>query len=962
MGRYNTSGSNALAPNDPYNDMDRADYRPKLQVIQGGKTDDSKSSPSSKPQLHVVGKNDGKDTLRDSEDSALSGGQSFFTGSGKSSSKNIKDRIRFKNTKKRIAIIATIIAILGGGATFLSSSHSLLAPAIEKLTTLATDTQNASYTKRQARIMKYMLGGELPVENTWTGAKKYTKMTSYMKKRLKAQGIEVEGSGKKRILKFDGQTITADDFMSKFRDDVKFRDAYMKAKRGRVAGFFDNVAKKIYDKLGITRNLFKNFKQDSDAETSNKKFRDTAKTKFDNNSTDIDTDYKQEKEQTTTDAEGNKVTTTVEENVSDTGIKGDSNNSDASSRSKAKSYVSEMAGKAGKVADGICGLMKVGSMISAAVAANQIYQSINYYMTLMENPSKMMAGDGDESAVNETLNLLTTPTTGTFTNSSDLEIFLNDVSGGDPYTTKGDFEEVEVTGAPIEANGLQMMLAGAPAQKATTNHYSLESTMSSIAKALNMSTAAMYTCMGVDVATSTISLVGTIAAIAAVPATGGLSLVGKLAFDFVVSAGTSIIVSTALSFIVPTVAKYLFTNVFETVTGIPAGEMLARGASAANTRIGRSGSGQSPSSQEEALAYNQVNQEVLAMEAEVDRLNRSPFDITSNNTFLGSIAYKLLPLTTKTSAARSAVSNFSTITRLTTSSIASLTGSALATGENSSYMTTFGECDQLGGINASGDIYCNPITTTDVDLIDMEPDDDQYVEIMTESLEDCDQEGNCTIGDNSGLAKYIVACSERSSPFGIIDQNILGEFQQGNIAVNSTPLIGDIVNLANTGIDAVNLKWATGAACVNSEENEDWETYRYYQRYIEDQRILEQMGAYDDSPNPVTAYLEKYEAEHPLDNSPAGYLARISGLTKENAEIVIAVLEYSNFIENYNPETRIAMNNTTNYKTGEEVAVEIQKGRIYFSKNNFVRHESNTIIASQHIIYADVRNRSYITA
>lgn len=119
-------------------------------------------------------------------------------------------------------------------------------------------------------------------------------MTGYMKKRLKAQGIEVEGHGKKRVLKFNGETISANDFISKFQNDTKFRDAYMKAKRGRVAGFFDNVAKKIYNKLGISRNLFKNFKQSGDSEADMKSFRDTAKSKFDGDTTDITTDHKEQ--------------------------------------------------------------------------------------------------------------------------------------------------------------------------------------------------------------------------------------------------------------------------------------------------------------------------------------------------------------------------------------------------------------------------------------------------------------------------------------------------------------------------------------------------------------------------------------------------------------------------------------------------------------------------------------------
>lgn len=81
--------------------------------------------------------------------------------------------------------------------------------------------------------------------------------------------------------------------------------------------------------------------------------------------------------------------------------------------------------------------------------------------------------------------------------------------------------------------------------------------------------------------------------------------------------------------------------------------------------------------------------------------------------------------------------------------------------------------------------------------------------------------------------------------------------------LGSLPIIGDLVDIYDAAKDEENMDWASGQYCTNSDENTRWGTYKYYQRYIQDQRILEQLGAYEDSKNPVIGYLEEYEAENP---------------------------------------------------------------------------------------------------
>lgn len=896
-------------------------------------------------------------TLRNAESAALARSSmssadgtgddgSLYTGTGRSLAPT---KTKVKGKKKRFAALAIIMGLFIGGGAFLGSSNSLLGPAMEALFTEATDTQYTSYALRSPQIMKYMLQGGNQTTVTWYGAKKYKFMSNSFKNRLSQFGIEVEGSGANRVLKWNDETISASDFITKYHADADFRDAYSSAKRGRVATFFDSIADKIYKKLGLSRNLFSGFKQTSDANTNAAAFDDTMSKKFEGNTTNLSTGSKQEREVTTIGEDGKEITTTVEYNdVEPASGSNKSGTSIADAESQARSFVSSLASKAAAVTgilDTGCAVLKVANLISMAVAANEIYQSINYFMGFMENVSKMKAGYGDTSAYHEVMNFLSTSTT--------TEV---------QQLSKGSSEAKEpVTGAPLQANGMQMVLAAAPAQKSTTQNYSLDRTTNAVVRFLGFNTITATGCALTQIAESALSMAVTIG-------TGGLAkIVGSFFVSTVVNIGIATAVNAAVGFLVPTIAQALFTNVFETATGIPAGELFTKGASAANTRVGRSGSGQSLSSQSAAQAFNQATNTVLAMDAEIDRKNLSPFDITNKNTFLGSIAYTFAPILATTK-----MTSITSLMRTTSTALASIGGRVSAEGENSSYMTTFGDCPALEEIGAVGDIYCNPVTTTDLSTIDLDPEDPTYSSVLTGSGSgsvtnlDCDNDGNCKINNDSNLARYITYCDGRDSPFGVLDSGILSNLEASSSAgtfstiLNSIPIVSDVVNIIDglSSLDPVNQGWATGANCVNSASNSMWDSeMKYYQRYIEDQRILEQMGAYEDSKNPVTAYEEAYEKEHPLDTTPSGILAHYSGMSKDDAEGLIALIDYSEFINDYDASTRITMENTPNL-TGQEIATTI-KAELSPAVHQETTSEHYIANQTRYVIYADIRNRSY---
>lgn len=646
-----------------------------------------------------------------------------------------------------------------------------------------------------------------------------------------------------------------------------FRTKYLKIapKHGRVSGFFDKPAEKIYQKLGLSRNIFKNFKSTGDTEADESAYRKTMKDLYDG---DSDTRINTVQDETKTDEDG-KETKSRQKTGEDASTKSIAGNE---ATTKARSYLSGITSKVAGGANVGCAVLKVGSLVSAAVAANELYQSMNYFMNTMESISKMKAGEGTTSAVNETLNHLTEKTTTKIT---------------DPETE----EEIELTGSSLDSEGARIILGNSPANKKKANYFSLERLQKSALLA-GTTFGATYTACNIARATdAAISL-----ATSAVPGGGFVRVAVGLLVDTAVATGVTLAIGGVLSAMIPHIASALFSNAFEKNVGIAAGELRDRGASAANTRVARSASGQMPASSDQILEYNSLNNRAVALEAESDRARRNPFDLTSKNTFLGSIASKFMFISS-TSNLTSALNSLGNITQ---KSLASLTG-VFAAGTDTTYMTTFGDCPNLEKLGVKGDIYCNPITTTDTSTIKIDENDPTYRAVLEPNLE-YDENGKTKIKDNSNLARFIIYCTERDSPFGIQDANIANSLEKSlGIVGDNMPILGDVVDIVNAIESEVYEGWVDGSICANSSKNPYWEReMKYYQRYIEDRRILTREELEDE--NPVTAFKDAYYEQNPLDNSRAGYLARISGITKNDAEVVIAMNDYLALLDSYNPK------------------------------------------------------------
>ncbi len=751
-----------------------------------------------------------------------------------------------KKTKSRLlksSFALGIIGILLIGLFVIFGSNSFLGPHLESLFTEATSTDYTAYSIRSNEIILEILNGKL-------------EMPDYFRDRLAQNDIKVIND---TTWEYDSKTITADNYLNLYDSDVYFREAITYARRGRIAMFFDSAAEKFYEKLGLSRDVFHDDTPSGDNNTDTAYYNNKMTNYFSGSPTvDVDTAEETIEE----DEEGNEVIKYVStgETVGVSAGEGDS------TEDRAKAYLDSVGEKVTADTPG-CAALQIGNIVATAVSANNNYTAIHEYMTKMEPISKSRYINNDGSAINSVLNWFTKTATAT----------VYDAETG---------EKVEVTGSPLESEGMRVVLGGLTANSNNTRKYSLERSFTSTDRSIESSGLTTEACKVEKAAGAVISL-------AALGVPGGPLIKASigLLLHYTLGAGVQIIASSVLGLLVPTIADVMFENPFENAVGVAGGEAFAMGAANANQLSAQQNSGASTASRDQVLAYNRVNNQIIAQTAEIDRKNHSPFDATNKNTFLGSLTASFLPLAT-TSATISAP--LSTLASTVNSSIASL-NPAYADGEGTSFMTSFGNyCDKLAEIGASGNLYCKAIATHDLSTLDLSTDDPEYLEVISESIE-YDADGHETIIPNSPLADYITFWMGRYSMPGIKDAGIADacEHRFGYIPLLSN--IADMVKPASDYCESV----ADGSRYVDSDDNPAWDIEKYHQLYVLTNRVKTNLGFYDNGENPVAVFQAEYEKEHPLDNSRAGYLARISGLSKDDAEGVLALADYYQKLDNY---------------------------------------------------------------
>ena len=659
-----------------------------------------------------------------------------------------------------------VIALMAVVAAVLMSFGNFIPAAISERLIEATDVQYADAVESKILVFQQALeSGDIP---------------SNTAKRLEGQGVEVNGS----TLTFKGETITAGNFIDKVHSNAAFYNAFTAATYDRAAYFYDEPAEEVFRKIGTTRD---NYSKSSEF--------DAVMSKLVGEGSDVNVSnvglVEKENEK------GEKYE--EYEVIGETGHSGSS--AEGFVKTVAENNIDE---------DEFSATMNATTAINNADIITKEQKSAIFFMAFMENISKMKAGDGNESKINEAMNYL----------FKQQESSITDVKTGETITTKGSM---------LESPSLYAILAGEKIDVNKVTNYASDRVLKSVEN--RVGTGNVSNEYREENVTST--------------GTKTRGTIGRFLWGGEETASFDAMANT-----VPIVNESMVDNGFDTIGGIYGGELLVEGAVNVGKMLAKA-SGGTAGDGDAVKSYARLGNEIAALDKEADRLNKSPFDITSSNTFLGSIFHK-----------------FGSVFK---NGIFSLFSSASAEDEGTLYLSNFGtDCETIGSVGAVGSAACSEIATFDTSTLDDPFNNSEFMAFVEENTEY--ENGKRTVKPDSDLANFIKYNNERMTPIGAMDGGILEALTGGS---SSIPFISDIVSMIKTWLGASDedKAIATGKVFVNSSSNPDWAKYKYAQRYVSLARATDALRQYDGdetaynnikyfegSENPVVAFLNDYYA------------------------------------------------------------------------------------------------------
>lgn len=344
-----------------------------------------------------------------------------------------------------------------------------------------------------------------------------------------------------------------------------------------------------------------------------------------------------------------------------------------------------------------------------------------------------------------------------------------------------------------------------------------------------------------------------------------------------------------------------YDDIYSTTKSSIGGNWIVMGGSFLSNSINSQVLGSMPSDKETIAEYKKEVGEVLARRAEADRATLSPFDISSENTFLGSLVKKLGNLMIKNYSSSSSVGGYlsSSMVGLVGDSLRSF-NTARADGD-SSFLMTNGDCPTANSAaGVEGDLYCTPHTTSDTSRMGWTLA--RYRSELSDSFNE-----NGEIREGSPLAKFIVYGMGRGTTVGVKDAGICETYSAELSWLKKTfiklkTLITDPASLYDACIgvpDAV----ADGSLYTRSSQNEYNNQVGLFSSYV----LYDTVSAIlDGRESSVAVFKEKYYSEHPQDDSVEGVLARRSGMSSEDTQLALKYAAYLNFLARYNPSEKYA--------------------------------------------------------
>lgn len=325
-------------------------------------------------------------------------------------------------------------------------------------------------------------------------------------------------------------------------------------------------------------------------------------------------------------------------------------------------------------------------------------------------------------------------------------------------------------------------------------------------------------------------------------------------------------------------------DMFQTVVG---GNRAIEGGSFISNTINMREIGALPSDSNKISEYHKETEKILARRAEAERATKSPFDITSPNTFLGSIVHNIATAVIKNYGSSEALLAMNSAGDTTSKAIANLGGIAVADG-NDDFTTMSGEsCETVGAVGVEGDLYCTSHNTVST-------------KYMNNSKLDWD-----LIIDKNEFKNFVTMGMDRYATVGVKNAEVCEKYRQENDSTWAKigSFFTDMIGLYDScDEDHVPIEVATGAKYTFGSQG-DYAKNELYSGFALYDKVRSLLTG---EQSIVAAIREDYYKEHPLDNSKAGMIARISGMEKYEAELALEYADYLNEVANYNPTNRYA--------------------------------------------------------
>ena len=352
----------------------------------------------------------GSEVLQASEKSALTNNQIVSNVVGK------KNKAKGVGNLKGISALGFIILMVVAFAVIFNSG-TLIPSAISERLIEETDVQYADAVESKKIVFRQALAaGDIP-DNTTEILKKNGVLVGYMENgEFKENNHHEDGL----VLKQGDKIITPKEFIGEMKNNVELYNAIDNATYKRAAYYYDEAAEKVFQKIGTNRNNF------------------TAESDFD--------EVMDQKMKSGSDISINSVySADNEDGLAEDGMSANSND-------QAKAFVEAVRQK-NPAKNASESAIKTADTLKVADTTAKEQRSALFYSLFMENISKMKAGEGNDSKINEAMSFL----------YDEAETEVVDVNTGEIIKTKG---------TPLDSPSLYALLANEKVNPEEVKNYS----------------------------------------------------------------------------------------------------------------------------------------------------------------------------------------------------------------------------------------------------------------------------------------------------------------------------------------------------------------------------------------------------------------------------------------------------------------------------------------------------------